>query len=47
MVKNFLKFRVFHNYSLVHGMVIGVLLERLIFSSGRQGWLWRLYESLG
>jgi len=47
MIKNFWKNRVFYNLSLAYGMIFGILLEKHIFSSGRQGWIWRLYESLG
>jgi len=43
-MKKFLKTSVFYNHSLVTGMIIGALLERFLFGSGKQGRLWRLFE---
>jgi len=38
------KNRIFYNFSLVCGLIVGVLLERHLFSSGREGLLWHLFN---
>jgi len=43
---NFWKTKIFYNFSLAHGIIAGVLLERHLFGQAKEGLLWRLYDFL-